>query len=67
SQLTVAGKTIKPKDSAKNLGVYIDKRLTFKEHVEHAVRKGVKVAAVLTRLANTRTGMPHKFIRRLFI
>ncbi len=65
--LTVAGKTIKPKDSAKHLGVYIDKRLTFKEHVEYAVGKGVKAAVVLMRVANTTTGMSHKFVRRLFI
>ncbi len=66
--LTVAGKTIKPKDRAKHLGVYIEKRLTFKKHVEYAVPgKGVKAAAVLTRLANMTTGMPHKFIRQLFI
>ncbi|SJL09301.1 uncharacterized protein ARMOST_12678 [Armillaria ostoyae] len=63
----VAGMTIKPKESAKYLGVYIDSKLTFKEHVEYAEGKGVKAATALTRLANTTSGMPHKFIRRLFI
>ncbi|SJL18922.1 uncharacterized protein ARMOST_22524 [Armillaria ostoyae] len=46
--LTVAGHIIKPKDSAKYLGVHINRCLTFKEHVEYTVGKGVKVAVALT-------------------
>ncbi len=65
--MIVAGHTIKPKESAKYLGMHIDRRLNFKEHVEYAVGKGVKTAVALTRLANTKIGMPHKFVRRLFI
>ncbi len=63
----VAGHTIKPKESAKYLGIHIDRRLNFKEHVQYVVGKGVKAAVVLTWLANTKIGMPHKFVRCLFI
>ncbi|PBK82598.1 hypothetical protein ARMGADRAFT_866944, partial [Armillaria gallica] len=65
--LMVAGITIKPKESAKYLGVFINAKLTFKEHMEYAEGKGVKAATALTRLANTTSGMLHKFIRCLFI
>ncbi len=65
--ITVSGKVIKPKESAKYLGVHIDKHLTFKEHVKYAVGKGVMASVALTQLANTKIGMLHKYICCLFI
>ncbi|KAE9382412.1 hypothetical protein BT96DRAFT_845540 [Gymnopus androsaceus JB14] len=64
--LTLAGHTITPSDSAKYLGVFIDKKLTFKEHADYAISKGIKASAALTRLSNGTSGMPHGYIRRLF-
>ncbi len=65
--MTVVGHTIKPKESTKYLGMHIDQCLNFKEHIKYVVGKGVKAAVALTRLANTKIGMPHKFVHHLFI
>lgn len=65
--MTIAGCIIKPKESAKYLGVHINRHLNFKEHVEYAVGKGVKAAVALTWLVNMKIGMPHKFIQCHFI
>ncbi len=65
--MIVAGHMIKPRESAKYLGMHIDQCLNFKEHIEYAVGKGVKAAVALTQLANTKIDMPHKFVHRLFI
>ncbi len=65
--LTVAGQIIKPKKSTKYLGVHIDRCLNSKEHIEYAVEKGIKASVALTWLANTKIGMPHKYIHQLFI
>ncbi len=65
--MTIAGCIIKPKESAKYLGVHINRHLNFKEHVKYAVGKGVKAAVALTWLVNMKIGMPHKFIQCHFI
>lgn len=65
--LVIAGKTIEPLPSAKYLGVIIDAKLSFKEHVDYAVGKGSASAIALTRLSTSARGMPHKFIRRLYM
>ncbi len=65
--LRLAGKMIKPKESAKYLGIHIDKKLNFKSHIEYTVGRGVAASITLTRLSSSATGMPHKFIRRLFV
>lgn len=46
----INGKPIQPKDSAKILGVVMDSRLRFKEHMANAATKGLIAAIALRRL-----------------
>lgn len=46
----IDGKPIQPKDSAKILGVVMDSRLRFKEHIANAATKGLIAAIALRRL-----------------
>uniref|UniRef100_A0A093ULR6 Retrovirus-related Pol polyprotein from type-1 retrotransposable element R1 n=1 Tax=Talaromyces marneffei PM1 TaxID=1077442 RepID=A0A093ULR6_TALMA len=46
----IDGKLIQPKDSAKILGVVMDSRLRFKEHIANAATKGLIAAIALRRL-----------------
>ncbi|KAK0444924.1 uncharacterized protein EV420DRAFT_1721464 [Desarmillaria tabescens] len=57
SPLKVAKTLIKPKDSTKYLGVHINKKLNFKEHMEYTIGKGVTAASALTQLTNTTSGL----------
>ncbi|PIL24953.1 hypothetical protein GSI_12840 [Ganoderma sinense ZZ0214-1] len=67
--LQIDGHTITPSESARYLGIIVDRRLRWHEHVEAAIAKGT--AAVLSspligRLAKPTFGLPHQFARRLF-
>jgi hypothetical protein len=44
---TIKGQTIEPKDHVKILGVLIDARLKYKEHIARAVSKGLEAAMEL--------------------
>jgi hypothetical protein len=46
----IHGKVIKPKASAKILGVVMDAKLRYKEHIARAAAKGLSVAMCLRRL-----------------
>ncbi|KAE9382823.1 hypothetical protein BT96DRAFT_745140, partial [Gymnopus androsaceus JB14] len=65
--LTLAGHTIKPSNSAKYLGVIVDKGFKFKEHADYAIGKGIQASAALTCLSNASSGMPHNYIQCLFL
>jgi hypothetical protein len=65
--LRIGNETINPSESAKYLGVFIDSKLNFKTHIEYATAKGARATFALSRLSNPTSGMPHKYIRRLFI
>jgi ribonuclease HI len=47
---TIRGKMVKPKDSAKILGVVMDSQLRFEEHIASAATKGLTAAMALRRL-----------------
>jgi hypothetical protein len=47
---TIRGKIVKPKDSAKILGVVMDSQLRFEEHIANAATKGLAAAMALRRL-----------------
>ncbi|KAE8551008.1 hypothetical protein EYB25_007240 [Talaromyces marneffei] len=47
---TVKGVTVKPKDSAKILGVVMDSHLHFEKHIANAATKGLAAAIALRRL-----------------
>ncbi|KAJ5155682.1 hypothetical protein N7492_008485 [Penicillium capsulatum] len=47
---TIKGQTVKPKDHVKILGVLMDTRLKYKEHIARAASKGLEAAMELRRL-----------------
>ncbi|CEL11943.1 Putative Reverse transcriptase [Aspergillus calidoustus] len=53
-QITINGKTIKPADTAKLLGVIFDKELRWKEHVQQAVKRATQVNVALGGLRHLR-------------
>ncbi|KAM5538790.1 hypothetical protein V8D89_007512 [Ganoderma adspersum] len=64
--LQIDGHTIIPSESAKYLGIIIDRRLRWHEHVEAAIAKGTAAVLAVGRLARPTFGLPHQYARRLF-
>ncbi|KAJ5737265.1 uncharacterized protein N7483_002390 [Penicillium malachiteum] len=50
SPFTIKGQTVVPKDHVKILGVLMDTRLKYKEHIARAASKGLEAAMELRRL-----------------
>jgi hypothetical protein len=59
---TIKGQTVEPKDYVKILGVLIDARLKYKEHIARAASKGLEAAMELRRLR----GLSPATARQLF-
>ncbi|CRG92736.1 Deneddylase [Talaromyces islandicus] len=59
---TIKGQTIEPKDHVKILGVIMDTRLKYKEHIARAASKGLEAAMELKRLR----GLSPATARQLF-
>ncbi len=55
--------TIKAQAEVKILGVVLDQRLSYKQHIAQAVKRGIKAALALKRLKNLRPEIP----RQLFV
>ncbi|KAM5544129.1 hypothetical protein V8D89_002178 [Ganoderma adspersum] len=64
--LQIDGHTINPSESAKYLGIIVDRRLRWHEHVEEAIAKGTAAVLAVGRLARPTFGLPHQYARRLF-
>ena len=47
---TIKGQTVQPKDHVKILGVVMDAKLKYKEHIARATSKGLEAALELKRL-----------------
>lgn len=62
----VAGQTVEAVDSAKYLGMILDRRLRFHEQVEAAVAKGTAATMAIARLTRPTLGLPHKHERQLY-
>lgn len=60
---TIKGESIKPQESAKILGVILDRELRYKQHVARAASRGLNAALALKRLKM----MSPKTARQLFI
>jgi len=58
--------SINPTTEAKYLGVMFDRKLKFRSHVDHAIKKGTKFALAVTRIAKCTWGTPFKYIKRLY-
>ncbi|KAJ7149186.1 hypothetical protein C8R43DRAFT_874658, partial [Mycena crocata] len=61
-----AGITVPASETAKLLGVVLDFKLTFRNHVELAQSRGMKAMLALSRISTPTLGLPHSFIRQLF-
>lgn len=60
---TIKGQNIHPKDHVKILGVVMDSRLKYKQHIAKAASKGLQAALELTRLK----GLSAATARQLFL
>ncbi|KAJ7157831.1 hypothetical protein C8R46DRAFT_818386, partial [Mycena filopes] len=65
--VVVGGLTIQPTETATYLGFVLDHKLKWKAHVERAVAKGTAAVMAVMRLTRPTVGMPHCFVRRLYI
>ena len=65
--IILQGTTIEPSLTGRYLGVIFDKGLRFKEHVQHATKKGTKFALAMGRIANAKWGTQYQYIRQLFV
>ncbi len=63
--LVIGTHTIVPSDSAKYLGVVVDRKLRWREHADLAVAKGTSAMLAVARLSKPTFGLPHKHIRQL--
>jgi len=50
----------------KYLGIIIDNKLTFREHITHATEKCRKIIFVLPRSAKLTWGLSHKVLKTLY-
>ncbi|KAJ7118683.1 hypothetical protein C8R43DRAFT_818661, partial [Mycena crocata] len=57
---------INASESAKLLGVVLDFKLNFREHVELAQSRGTKAVLALSRISSPTFGLPHAYTRQLF-
>ncbi|KAK7021660.1 hypothetical protein R3P38DRAFT_2780859 [Favolaschia claudopus] len=57
---------IQPTETAKLLGVVLDFKLSFRNHVELAQSRGTKAVLALSRIASPTFGLPHSYVRQLF-
>ncbi|KAJ7078293.1 hypothetical protein B0H15DRAFT_789043, partial [Mycena belliarum] len=64
--VTFAGITIPASVTAKLLGVVLDHKLSFRQHVELAQGRGTKAMLALSRISTPTFGLPHSYVRQLF-
>ncbi|KAF7366527.1 putative RNA-directed DNA polymerase from transposon X-element [Mycena sanguinolenta] len=57
---------VQPQTTAKLLGVLLDYKLHFHNHVELAQRRGTKAVLALSRISSPTFGLPHAYTRQLF-
>ena len=58
---------IQPKDLVKWLGIWLDSKLTFKQHVEKKTTQALKILNQIERLLNTERGLSFQAMRQLYI
>jgi hypothetical protein len=59
--------TIEPKSEVKWLGIWFDRKLSFKTHVEKAIAKANRVFHQISRLANCSRGLSYQAMRQLYL
>ena len=58
---------IQSKDLVKWLGIWLDSKLTFKQHVEKKTTQALKILNQIERLSNTERGLSFQAMRQLYI
>src|SRR4030095_2351777 len=58
---------IKPKEVVKWLGIWFDRKLSFKIHVEKRIAAASRMFYSISRLANTERGLSFQAMRKLYI
>ena len=58
---------IQPKGLVKWLGIWLDSKLTFKQHVEKKITQVLKILNQIERLSNTKKKLSFQAIRQLYI
>ena len=58
---------IQSKNLVKWLGIWLDLKLTFKQHVEKKTTQALKILNQIERLSNTERGLSFQVIRQLYI
>ena len=66
-KVKIGEKEIKAQESLKWLGIYIDSKLTFKEHVIKKTLEATRVFHQIERLSNTERGLSFQAMRQLYI
>ena len=66
-KVKIGEKEVKAQESLKWLGIYIDSRLTFKEHVTKKTLEATRVFYQIERLSNTKRGLSFQAMRQLYI
>ncbi|KAI5898857.1 uncharacterized protein SCHCODRAFT_02476098, partial [Schizophyllum commune H4-8] len=64
--LLIRGTPVRPSESAKYLGVILDRHLRFHEQVDAAVAKGTATVLAISRLTRPTFGLAHKHVRQLY-
>ena len=59
--------TIKPKKVVKWLGIWFNRKLSFKIHVENRIASASRMFYAIKRLANTEKGLLFQAMRKLYI
>lgn len=62
SPVSFSGITIEASTSAKLLGVVLDRKLFFWEHVELAQSRGTEATLSLSRISSPTFGLPHSYV-----
>lgn len=60
--VSFSGITIEASTSAKLLGVVLDRKLFFREHVELAQSRGTNATLSLSRISSPTFGLPHSYV-----
>jgi len=58
---------VEAKPTVKWLGIWLDSKLNFKEHVEKKVAQATRIFHQIKRLSNTERGLSFQAIRQLYI
>ncbi|KAJ7845956.1 hypothetical protein B0H14DRAFT_2312527, partial [Mycena olivaceomarginata] len=64
--LITTAHTIPVSESAKYLGLIMDRQLCWKEQVQQAISKGTKAIMAVNRLTRPMFGLPHQSVRQLY-